>query len=57
MTQDERVRACYQLAALKYVSGERMTNATLRDRFGIAGRNASQASGVIKLAQKAGLIR
>lgn len=57
MTQDERVRACYQHAALKYVSGDRMTNATLRDRFGIAERNASQASGVIRLALDSGLIR
>lgn len=57
MTQDERVRACYQHAALKYVSGDRMTNATLRERFGIAERNASQASGVIRLALDGGLIR
>jgi predicted HTH transcriptional regulator len=57
MTQDERVRACYQHASLKYVSGDRMTNATLRERFGIAERNASQASGVIRLALDGGLIR
>ena len=57
MTQDERVRACYQHAALKYVSGDRMTNATLRERFGIAERNASQASAVIRLALDANLIR
>ena len=57
MTQDERVRACYQHAALKYVSGDRMTNATLRERFGIAEHNASQASGVIRLALDANLIR
>ena len=47
----------YQHAALKYVSGDRMTNATLRERFGIAERNASQASGVIRLALDGGLIR
>lgn len=57
MTQDERVRACYQHAALKYVSGDRMTNASLRERLGIAEGNASQASAVIKLALKERLIR
>lgn len=57
MTQEERVRACYQHAALKYVSGERMTNSSLRERFGIAEHNASQASAVIRLALDAGRIR
>jgi len=57
MTQEERVRACYQHAALKYVSGGRMTNSSLRERFGIAERNASQASAVIRMAQDEGQIR
>lgn len=58
MTQEERVRACYQHAALKFVSGgERMTNSSLRERFGIAERNASQASAVIRLALEDGQIR
>lgn len=57
MTQDERVRACYWHAALKYVCGQRMKNATLCERFGIASQNASQASAVIRLALDQGLIR
>ncbi|WP_404482025.1 ATP-binding protein [Novosphingobium sp. BL-52-GroH] len=57
MTQDERVRASYQHASLRYVSGDRMTNASLRERLGIAERNASQASAVIRLALDANLIR
>lgn len=57
MTPDERVRACYQHAALKYVSGERMTNATLRGRFGIDSRNSAQVSTVIRRALEAGLLR
>jgi ATP-dependent DNA helicase RecG len=57
MTREERVRACYQHAALKYVSGERMKNATLCERFGISSQNAAQASAVIKLAVTQGLIR
>ena len=57
MTPEERVRACYQHAALKYESGQRMTNASLRDRLGIDPRNASQASVIIRQALDAGLIR
>lgn len=57
MTQEERVRACYQHAALKYVSGQRMKNSTLCERLGISSQNAAQASAVIRQALEAGLIR
>lgn len=57
MTVDERVRACYQHAVLKYVSGERMRNSTLRERFGIEAKNAAQVSQVIRLAIQNQLIR
>ncbi len=57
MTPDERVRACYQHAVLKFLSGERMKNASLSERFGIDSRNASQTSGVIKRAQEGGHIK
>lgn len=57
MTTDERVRACYQHAVLRYVSGERMRNATLRERFGIEEKNAAQVSQVIRLALNRKLIR
>lgn len=57
MTPEERCRACYQHAALKYVSGQRMKNATLCERFGIDPQNASQASVVIRQALAAELIR
>jgi hypothetical protein len=36
MTPSERLRACYQHAALRWMSGERATNASLRQRFGVA---------------------
>lgn len=57
MTPQERVRACYQHAALKYLSGQKMTNATLRERFGIESQNAAQASAVIRQTLQAELIR
>lgn len=57
MTPQERLRACYQHAALKYVSGQRMKNASLSERLGIDPQNAAQTSVVIRQALKAELIR
>ena len=57
MTPDERIRACYHHAVLRFLSGERMKNASLCKRFGIDRRNAAQASSVIKKALEAKLVR
>ncbi|MBF0625888.1 MAG: putative DNA binding domain-containing protein [Magnetococcales bacterium] len=57
MTPDERTRACYQHAVLKFLSGERMKNATLCERFGIDKKNAASASVVLKKALDEGLIK
>ncbi|MEN8133426.1 MAG: ATP-binding protein [Pseudomonadota bacterium] len=57
MTPEERIRACYHHAVLKFLSGERMKNASLCKRFGIDSKNAAQASNVIRKAVEAGLIK
>lgn len=57
MTPDERIRACYHHAVLKFLSGERMKNASLCERFGIDRKNAAQASTVIKKALEDRLVR
>ena len=57
MTTEERRRACYQHTVLRYLDGNRMRNATLRERFGVAEHNSAQISGVIRHAQDADLIR
>lgn len=57
MSTDERVRACYWHTVLKYLSGDRMKNATLRERLGIDPHNAAQASVVIRKALGDGLIK
>lgn len=57
MTPEERVRACYFHAVLKFLSGEKMKNASLCARLGIAPRNAAQATTVINKTLDAGLIR
>ncbi|AWB24770.1 hypothetical protein DA075_08545 [Methylobacterium currus] len=57
MTAAERIRAADQHATLCYLSGSRMTNTSLRQRLGIAGQNAAQASRIIKEALALDLIR
>lgn len=48
LDKKEKIRACYQHACLKYVSNEKMTNQSLRDRFKIENQNAAIASRIIK---------
>ena len=48
LSKKEKVRACYQHACLKYVSNEKMTNQSLRDRFKIENQNAAIASRIIR---------
>lgn len=57
MRKAEKLRACYQHACLQYVSGARLTNASLRKRLGIADSNYPQASRIIKDTIEASLIR
>ncbi len=48
MSKEDKIRACYMHACLKYVSNEHLTNASLRQRFGI-----KQNSVISKLIKKA----
>ncbi|MHC5655048.1 ATP-binding protein [Stappia sp. ICDLI1TA098] len=57
MTRDDRIRACYQHCVLKWVMRERMTNETLRQRFGLGPSKASTASQIISITGEAGLIK
>jgi len=57
MTQAERVRACYQHACLQWVSNVKMSNATLRKRFGIDEHNYPMVSRVIAETLDAKLIK
>ena len=57
MDKQDKVRACYLHACLRYVSGEYMTNQSLRERFGIEEQNYSMASRIIADTIKAGLIK
>ena len=57
MDKKDRIRACYQHACLKYITNDKMTNTTLRERFKIADENAAMVSRIIKDTYEAGLIK
>ena len=50
MSKYDRIRACYLHACLCYVTRRKMTNTTLRERFGIANQNSADASRLLKEA-------
>lgn len=57
MDRQDKIRACYQHCCLRYVSGEKMTNQTIRERFKIEDHNAATASRIIADTIKEELIR
>lgn len=57
ISKQERLSACYQHACVKYVSGEFMTNQSLRERFGVEQRNYPMISRIIKDAIDSNLIK
>lgn len=56
MDKADRVRACYLHACLRYVTRQPMTNASLRQRLGIADQNIATASRLLAEAVEAGVI-
>ena len=56
MEPDERVRACYWHACLRYVTNQPTNNRSVRERFNIPERQISRASKLLKEAIDAGLI-
>lgn len=57
LDKKEKVRACYQHACLKWVSNEKMTNQSLRERFQIEDHNYSIASRIIRDALEEKIIK
>ena len=57
MTKADRIRACYQHCCLMYVSNQRMSNQSLRDRFGLSESKAASVSQVIGAAKESGSIK
>lgn len=56
MDKDDRVRAVYLHACLRYVTRQHTTNTSVRERFGIAPKNSAQASRLIREAVEVGVI-
>lgn len=56
MDKDERIRAVYQHACLRYVSSQKVTNTSVRERFGIGQNSSAAASRLLNDAMTAGLI-
>ena len=57
MDRADRIRACYQHCALKWVMSEGMTNQSLRERFGLPESKSAIASQIISASMEAGLIK
>lgn len=57
MDKKDKTRACYQHCCLRYVTNEKMTNQSLRERFNIETKNAAIASRIIRDAIEAELIK
>ncbi len=56
MDKADRVRSCYLHSCLRYVTRKKMTNRSIRERFGIAEQNAATASKLLNEAVETGLI-
>ncbi|MBF0388263.1 MAG: putative DNA binding domain-containing protein [Candidatus Omnitrophica bacterium] len=57
MSQEERIRACYQHCCLKFVFNDRMTNASFRKRLGLNEGQYTVAWGIINKSIQQGLIK
>jgi ATP-dependent DNA helicase RecG len=57
LDREDRIRACYQHCALKREQSKRMTNQTLRERFGLPEARAATASQIISATIEAGMIK
>ena len=57
MSESDRVRACYQHCCLQYVSNRRMSNQSLRERFGLGEAEAATVSQVIAATKELGKVK
>lgn len=57
MSREDRIRACFQHCALKWVMSEHMTNQTLRGRFHLPENKSAIISQVIAATIEAGLVK
>lgn len=57
MSKSDRIRACYQHCCLQYVSNQRMSNQTLRERFRLSESKTATVSIIIGATKEEGWIK
>lgn len=57
MDRDDKLRACYQHCVLHYILSKKMTNQSLRERFGLNNRQSDVVSRIISMAMEEKLIK
>jgi predicted HTH transcriptional regulator len=57
MDRDDRIRACYQHCALKWVMSERMRNQSLREKFHLPESKSAIISQIISATIESGSIK
>jgi ATP-dependent DNA helicase RecG len=57
MDRKERIRACFWHCVLRHLTGQKMTNKSLRDRFKLGENKLETVSGIIADAMHAGKIK
>ena len=57
MDREDRVRACYQHCALKWVMSQKMTNQSLRERFRLPEKKSAIVSQIIAATMERELIK
>ncbi len=57
ISREDKLRACYLHSVIKYVQREQLTNASLRERFGLDKSASASISRLIKESIAAGLIK
>ncbi len=57
MSKDDKIRACYLHACLKYVTRDFLTNTSLRERFGLDTKNGATTSRIIRDSLAKGVIK
>lgn len=57
LTLEDKIWACYMHACVQYVQGDKLTNASLRKRFGLENKSSGSISRLIKAAMEAGCIK
>lgn len=57
MDRSDRVRACHQHCVLQWVLRKKMTNQSLRERFGLSDRSGNTVSTIISAAAEQGLVK